>query len=158
MVDRRARVGLRARTEVTAEKKARYLSAVGRAGTLTSGCMAAGVTHSTVYGWREHDDDFKLAEQQARNAFADNLEQEAVRRAWTGVKKPVFQQGVKVGEVTEYSDVLLIFMLKGVRPEKYRERVSVAGDPAVEKIALELGLSAKDVLAEMARLDGRGGN
>jgi hypothetical protein len=37
---------------------------------------------------------------------------EAVRRAKDGYIKPVFHQGVKVGEVREYSDVLLMFMLK----------------------------------------------
>ena len=30
----------------------------------------------------------------------------------------------------EYSDILLIFLLKAPRPEKYRERVEVRGDLA----------------------------
>jgi hypothetical protein len=34
----------------------------------------------------------------------------------------VFYQGEKVGTVQKYSDTLLIFLMKGVRPEKYRER------------------------------------
>ena len=31
------------------------------------------------------------------------------------------------GYVREYSDILLIFLLKAVRPEKYRERVEMRG-------------------------------
>lgn len=32
------------------------------------------------------------------------------------------------GTVKRYRDLLLIFLLKGVRPEKYRERYEVTGD------------------------------
>ena len=54
---------------------------------------------------------------------ADMLEDEAVRRAKDGVERPVYQGGKLVGHVQEYSDTLLIFLLKGARPEKYRDRV-----------------------------------
>jgi len=40
--------------------------------------------------------------------------------------------------VREYSDTLLIFLLKGLRPAKYRERYDVvveAGDSLVQAIA-----------------------
>lgn len=115
-------------------QKARYLKAVARTGTLTAGCRAARVSPNTVYAWREHDTEFSLAEQQMRNALADALEEEAVRRAWRGVNKPVFQGGTLVGHVREFSDTLLIFMLKAVRPEKYRERFDVtsAGEPIIK--------------------------
>ena len=51
-----------------------------------------------------------------------NLEDEARRRALQGVEKPVFREGRQVGTVTEYSDTLLIFLLKARRPEKFRDR------------------------------------
>jgi metal-dependent amidase/aminoacylase/carboxypeptidase family protein len=115
-------------------QKARYLKAVARAGTLTAGCKAARVSPNTVYAWREHDTEFSITEQQMRNALADALEEEAIRRAWRGVNKPVFQGGTLVGHVREFSDTLLIFMLKAVRPEKYRERFDVtsAGEPIIK--------------------------
>ena len=40
------------------------------------------------------------------------MEDEAVRRAVEGVPRPVFYQGQIVGAVQEYSDELLIRMLK----------------------------------------------
>jgi predicted DNA binding protein len=95
------------RTDLTPEKKTRYLRAVEQLGTLTAGCRAAAVSHNTIYQWREHDDAFMLAEQQARTTFADELEHEVVTRGRAG------------------SDTLLIFMLKAVRPEKFRDRVDV---------------------------------
>lgn len=106
-------------------QKERYLRAIGQVGTLTAGCKAAKASPHTVYKWREHDETFALQEQQARNAFADLLEEEAVRRAHKGVKKPVYQGGELVGHIDEYSDTLLIFLLKAVRPDKYRERVDM---------------------------------
>jgi hypothetical protein len=53
------------------------------------------------------------------------MEQEAIRRGQHGVEKPVFQGGKEVGAVREFSDTLLIFMLKSRKPETYRENVKV---------------------------------
>jgi hypothetical protein len=41
----------------------------------------------------------------------------------TGTLKPVYQGGKKVGAVREYSDTLLMFLLNGGRPEKYKHRI-----------------------------------
>ena len=37
-------------------------------------------------------------------------------------------QGSQVGTVRRYSDTLLIFLLKGRRPEKFKDRVAHGGD------------------------------
>jgi hypothetical protein len=118
------------------QQQQRYLSAVAKSGTLTAGCKAARVSPHTVYRWRE-DAAFAEEEAIARESFADALEQEAVRRAWRGVKtvRPIYARGEMVGEVveTEYSDALMVLMLKALRPEKYRERVETrqTGDIAI---------------------------
>jgi hypothetical protein len=64
----------------------------------------------------------------------ERLEQEARRRAVEGTKKNVYYQGEPCGVNTEYSDTLLIFLLKGAKPEKYAERVhnSVTVTPPTE--------------------------
>ena len=49
------------------------------------------------------------------------LEGEARRRALHGREEPVFHQGEEVARVTKYSDNLLMFLLKGLKPEMYRE-------------------------------------
>jgi hypothetical protein len=38
-----------------------------------------------------------------------------------GVKEPVWYRGEQVGSVTRYSDVLLMFLIKGIRPHVYRD-------------------------------------
>ncbi len=68
------------------------------------------------------DPEYVAAFATAREEAADRLEREAIRRAVDGAEKPVYQAGKLVGTIREYSDTLLIFTLKGLRPEKYRER------------------------------------
>ena len=63
----------------------------------------------------------------AREGAADTLEAEARRRAIEGVEEPVFHKGEQVGTLRKYSDVLLIFLLKGARPERYRDNYQRAG-------------------------------
>ena len=66
-------------------------------------------------------------------AGTEVLEDEALRRARDGTDKPIYQGGKKVGSVREYSDTLLIFLLKARNPAKYRERIDahVTGDVKV---------------------------
>lgn len=103
-------------------QKARYLRALGKTGTLTAGCRAARCSPHTVYKWREHDTAFSIQERDTREAFADLLEEKAVKRA-----------------TQDDSDTLLIFLLKAVRPEKFRERVQLQhADSNGEKFPLRL--------------------
>lgn len=47
------------------------------------------------------------------------LEAEARRRGVEGVEEPILFQSKVVTTVRKYSDVLLIFLLKGLRPRRY---------------------------------------
>ena len=53
------------------------------------------------------------------------LEPEAIRRAVDGVEKAVYYRGAQVGVEREYSDTLLIFLLKGWKADRYTERREV---------------------------------
>lgn len=79
----------------------------------------------TAYRWRTEDEAFARAWDEAKAIGLDALEDEATRRAFEGCDKPVFHQGVKCGTIREYSDTLAIFLLKGGKPEKYRENSKV---------------------------------
>jgi len=120
-----------ARTNRTPKKVAAFLTELALRGNVTDAARAAGVTRSRVYEWRADDADFAAAWDTALDEAADVMEREAWRRAVEGVEKPVFGsmgQGLgsgEIGRVQEYSDTLLIFLLKGARPEVYRERHEV---------------------------------
>jgi len=113
--------------------KRAFLAALAETGIVTRAAEAAGITTKTVYSLREVDDAFAEEWRLARESAADRMEAEALRRAVDGVDEPVFGSGgvglgsVKVGTIRRYSDTLLIFLLKGIRPDKYRERRELSG-------------------------------
>jgi len=91
-------------------------------GNISRTCRAIGLNRSTVYEWQETDDQFVHDFRQAELEATETMEAEAYRRAVDGTAKPVFHQGMQCGTVQEYSDTLLIFMLKARNPAKYREK------------------------------------
>ncbi len=102
-----------------------FLDAFRDLGTVTAACEAAGVARRTVYDARHADEDFALAWADVETESTESMELEARRRAVKGTDKPVFQGGIEVGRIREYSDTLLIFMLKARRPETYRDNVKI---------------------------------
>lgn len=84
-----------------------------------------GRTFIRFYQLKERDEDFALAWSQALEQGTQRLEDEALRRAVDGVEKPVYQGGEFVGTITEYSDRLLEFLLRGRRPAVYRDGLNL---------------------------------
>lgn len=74
-----------------------------------------GAARSTVFSWRADDEEFTKAWDDAMEAGIDRLEDEAYRRAHDGVTRTRFYKDQPLDQVTEYSDALLTFMLKGKR-------------------------------------------
>lgn len=129
-------------------KKRAFLAAYAKCGIIGTACRLAGINRWTYYHWSEHDADFSTAAGRAKADAADLLEEEALQRATVGrpTVKEVWEQQTVVDasgamrqefmlvkrEVSEgVSDTLLIFLLKGAKPEKYRERLDVqhTGEP-----------------------------
>lgn len=109
-------------------KKRAFLAAYRETCNVRLAADMAETSRSSVYRWRDQDTEFEEAFELARADAADILEAEAHRRAVEGVEKPVgWYMGEPGGTVREYSDTLLIFLLKGARPEKYRKRFDVRG-------------------------------
>ncbi|HXF65635.1 MAG TPA: hypothetical protein VNK67_02905 [Burkholderiales bacterium] len=121
-----ARVPYASRTVAQQKKdKAAFLEALAETANVTWACRAAGLPRRVAYEWREADRAFAKAWEEAVELGTDALEDEAIRRGHQGVDKPVYQGGRKVGTVREYSDTLLIFMLKARRPEKFKDRAEI---------------------------------
>jgi hypothetical protein len=108
-------------------KKRAFLAALAECGNIRIACESAKIDRKTYYNWLDEDDVFKEGALAARDHASDLLEQEAWRRAREGTDKPVYQGGGLVGTVREYSDTLLIFLLKGNRPDKFHERHELTG-------------------------------
>lgn len=135
----------------TAHHKKAFLEAFRRHGNVSWACRETGTERRTIYKWQEHDAEFDLAFHQAEIDATETMEAEAYRRAVEGTDKPVYQGGVMVGTVREYSDTLLIFMLKARSPEKYRDRIDVttgAVQTEAQRIAEKFGKTVDEVLRD----------
>jgi len=107
-------------------KKRAFLKALAQVGSITKAAELAKVDRSSHYRWLKEDSggEYENAVNDALDEASDHLEDEARRRAIEGVEEPVFYQGEVVGSVRKFSDTLLMFLLKGNRPGKYKDRVS----------------------------------
>lgn len=117
-----------ARTVRTVEKgdwKATFLKSLARSGVVSTACKKAKIGRTTAYKTREEDVAFAAAWDAALDEAIEGMEEEVYRRGVTGVLKPVYQGGKKVGTIREHSDTLLMFRLKAERPDKYRERQEI---------------------------------
>jgi len=96
-----------------------FLEALAKSGSVCAAASNAGVNRRTFYRWREEEPVFAEGWKKAQAMPKDDLEHEAIRRAVNGVEKPVYRGGEIVGHVTDYSDSMLMFLLKAHYPEKY---------------------------------------
>lgn len=136
---------------VTDPIKRAYLIALSVTPSFRMAAKIAGISEWKGYQLRanEQDTDFQAALLDARRMGITVAEDEAWERATMGWHEPVFGQisepteieradgkgtrlvwrhrtGV-VGQIRKHSDTMLIFMLKGHRPETYRERIEHTG-------------------------------
>jgi len=116
--------------EISAPQKRAYLCALVSRWHFEAAAAAAGVEARTGYNWRADKGDvlFQAALERAGELFVERAEAELWRRGIDGVEKPVYQAGALIGTVREYDTTAAIFMLKGAKPEKYRERFEHSGE------------------------------
>ena len=103
-------------------------------------CRTAGVTRGIAYIMRDKYPDFRQEWETAIDDAVDTLEAVALKRAKAS------------------SDLLLIFLLKAHRPEKYREVYKVEHtiiQAEIKKVAQEQGLQEAEVMAEFERIMGQ---
>ncbi len=107
---------------VAARKRKVFLKVLAKTGCVGSSAKACGYQDtSTLQAFRRDNDAFADEWAEAADAGADVLIQEARRRAIDGVLDPVFFKGEIVGHIRKYSDTLLQMLLRGARPDTYRE-------------------------------------
>ena len=109
--------------KATPQKKGRFLAELRKTGNITHAVTVIGIDRRHIYRIREGDAEFAAAWDDAIQAYADKLEAAADQRAVDGyVKQVVLLDDGDPIEIRAYSDVLLMFRLKALRPEQYKER------------------------------------
>ena len=117
--------------------EAAFLRVLARRGNVSDACRQANIERQTAYDRREAYPEFAQLWEEALKQASDSLEEEAWERATLGTDKPIFYKGEQVGAVTEYSDALLMFLLKGNKPEKFKERADItSGDKPLAPVAI----------------------
>lgn len=139
--------------EIQHAKKRAFLAAYAECGTITQAAEIANIDRCTHYEWIKTDPIYAKAFEVAHQKSIERLEQEARRRAVEGVEEPVYQGGKKVGVVRKYSDTLLIFLLKGAAPDKYRERVQTEHTGRIDSNMTVTHDLRKLSAAELAQLE-----
>lgn len=112
----------------TRAKQEEFIAVYSEVGVISQACKIVGIQNTRHYEWLSNDPTYPERFAAAHERAIDVLETEARRRAIEGVEKPTgWYKGEPGGIVREYSDVLLIFLLNGARPEKYRHRHEITG-------------------------------
>jgi hypothetical protein len=120
-------VEVRRRSKRTPEQDEVFFRLVSQGWSQTRAAEKAGYTVEGVRNWRLREEDFRKRYEEAYECGTNAFEDEVRRRGYAGVNRPVFHKGEVVGHIREYSDSLLMFLLKARKPEVYRENFSIEG-------------------------------
>lgn len=106
-----------------AHKKERFLEVFQKnGGFVVLAAEAIGVNRNTIWEWRRADKEFERRFEQALDHTTEQLEKEMERRA-----------------MHPRHDLLMMFALKGRRPEKYRDNVKVEQTGSVTVVVKKYG-------------------
>jgi hypothetical protein len=112
-------------------KMQRFLAAYIRCARINQAAETARVAKQSHYNWLEESEEYRQAFRRTHAMIADLAEDACVERAIFGVEKPVLYQGEHVclnGKPLferQYSDQLLLALLRRLKPQEYREHTAV---------------------------------
>jgi hypothetical protein len=117
----------------------KFLAAFAVCGSIVKAARWAHISRQTHYDWME-DPTYRAAFEEAWKRAADALEAEAVRRAHDGIRKAVRYKGRVVGYETEFSDTLLLALLKAKKSNEYRDKSTIEHHGSTEKPPLAVNI------------------
>lgn len=120
-------------------------------GSVSAASRAAEISRRQANEARVGNPELAREWQDALDESVEALEREARRRAAEGFEKPVFQQGVEVGRIREYSDGLLTLLLKAHSP-KFRDVTKVDITAKHEHSGKSIDELRKELIAELTAL------
>ncbi len=114
------------------QRKKTFLAAFAACACVAAASRATGIARQCHYNWLRSDPDYALKWETARAEAVGLLADEAKRRAVDGTPRMKFYQGKPLIDPStggpcverDYSDTLLIFLLKAWAPETYGDRAT----------------------------------
>ena len=126
----------------TPKNREAFLDALGEGLSIAAACRRAGISRVAAYAWRNDEEEFRAAWDEAVEEGTDLLEDAAIERA------------------RDASDTLMIFLLKARRPDKFKDRAKVEhsgpNDGPIEINDVTDLDRAKALAALMARMKAQG--
>jgi hypothetical protein len=138
-------------TTRSAEADDKFFTALENGHAVRAACLAAAYARRCVYRWRKSDAAFAARWATALTMAGDLLEEEADRRGRDGTDVPVFHRGEVCGSKRKYSDPLLLARLKAIRPEQYREKITIAGNHSQPVSVVLRDFALEDLARRLAR-------
>src|SRR5580704_17843420 len=111
----------------SSQQQRRFLAAFAACANIVKAARWAKLNRACHYNWLKEDPTYKARFDAATSQAARTLEDEAVRRAHEGIKKAIRYKGKILGYETEYSDSLLLALLKANAPDKFVDRSQLSG-------------------------------
>lgn len=112
------------------EQWKRYLRYLSVTGAKYKSAAKADISKGRVERIIKADPRRAVEEDEALVKYLEKLESEADRRGVEGFDQDVYYEGEVVGQQKKFSDPLLMFRMKALHPERYRERTEVKHDGA----------------------------
>lgn len=139
-----------AHLSLTPKRVSKFLAELSRnGGNVSRAAKTANVSRRLIYLREETDAEFAKEFRAAQRVGYRALEDEARRRAFNGVREPLYYAGKKVASVKSYSDKLLIELLRAEFPEKYRKEAPATAVVNVQMSQADCERFAKERLAEL---------
>ncbi|MHA2063680.1 MAG: hypothetical protein ACXABY_04775 [Candidatus Thorarchaeota archaeon] len=108
------------RAVISKKRRRKFLDMLAKTGSVNAARDAVGYASATnLYQFRRENEEFAAEWDVAVNIAADRFEDEVDRRAVEGIDEDIYFKGEVVGQKKVYSDALLQFRLRGMRPSKY---------------------------------------
>lgn len=111
--------------------QADFIEYMRKCGHIAHACEACGISRECYRKTYNKFPEFAKKVDEAKEFYIEAMEIEADKRARDGVDTPVYYKGKRIDVKREYSDSLLMFRLKGLKPDMYRERSDVNMDTSV---------------------------
>ncbi len=144
------------KTKRTRARDKRFFEALNEQATIGEAAKIAGYSRRSIYDYAAEDPTFAQQLEDAKLDIVERLEKEADRRAMQGVTDyksiKTSKDSYRVIPFVKYSDSLLMFRLKALAPEKYRDNYKPEelpddlNDLNLEDITQDLGSALKAFL------------
>lgn len=141
-------------TELTWERFEAICNTVHKCGQKYKSCEAHSFNYQSVMDRmseraKDGDNRWRALWDNSLERYRDDLETEAHRRAFKGTEEGVWYKGKLVGTETKYSDRLMEVLLRGERPEKFRDNVKLNADITGGVLVVPAEMTVEQYLAHL---------